>query len=851
MNRYSFFIFWILLGLLSASAAAPEELHGTVTDTETGETIPGVIVQALDRNGRPVAFASSTASGRFTLNLSQTADSISFRTIGYEPRKLPVDFDFGNGVDLFPKVTQLNDVVVHAPDIYAKGDTLVFNVAKYANAKDNAIIDVIKRLPGIKVEENGEIKYQGKPINKLYIDGNDFIGGQYGLATENISHEDVKSVEVMENHQSVKALEGIEFPEEAGINLKLKDDARSRWVGVVKVASGAEPLLYDGSVYAMRIASKMQNIVTLRGGNTGWNPASQIMEHDYDDMFFSGYSESLWPEYISADIASPPLTEKRTRDNLSWIANAISAWKHGDNSMRLKLNYVGDRLDYNSGIVTNYFSPSIPDFIQRNKLRTQTHDLSAQFNSETNKRGYYLKDKLTVNAVWDNAGSAITGSMDLDQNVNRRKISATNDLKLVKRNDEKLFELVSRNSFLHSPNHLFISGEEEASQNLGITDFRSTTESQYGWLSRFWKFYISGGIDLNYHGMDATLSGMGSFDNNRSHNAFQTNIYAAPRIDYDRNNWRLSMSVTTKWLHQSINGQHDYLNMTPTIYIRKKTSSKSEFSGSVAYRLSSPQAYLNIASPILADYRNLFIGQSDSRSSHSVSATLSYRYRNPLNAFFFNLSTTYNHQRSTMMSDQLFIDNVIVSTYAEQLSGSDMWQINGGLSKGLGHSKMVVGCDFNASTTSASTMRDNIVNPYRQTTASVKPYIKGSIVHWLSLNYEASYSFSQLKINGQPNSYHSFNHNLYATIIPSDKLQFTAGAEHFLTHFPEGNTENLILLDASATWHMSNKIRLSVSASNLLNHRHYQYVNYGTLSRTEYTYQIRPRNILAAIQIRF
>ena len=70
------------------------------------------------------------------------------------------------------KATQLNDVIVQAPDIYAKGDTLVFNVARYANAKDNAIIDVIKRLPGIKVEDDGTIKYQGKPINKFYIDGN-------------------------------------------------------------------------------------------------------------------------------------------------------------------------------------------------------------------------------------------------------------------------------------------------------------------------------------------------------------------------------------------------------------------------------------------------------------------------------------------------------------------------------------------------------------------------------------------------------------------------------------------------------------------------------------------------------
>lgn len=850
MNKYSFFMLSILLGLLSAGAAVPEELHGIISDAETGEPISGVVVRALNAKGKTIAFASSSATGIFSLKVNAEIDSVSFRSMGYEAIKLPSSYKFANGVRMTAKTTQLNDVVVQAPDIYAKGDTLVFNVARYANAKDDAIIDVIKRLPGIKVEEDGTIKYQGKPINKFYIDGNDFIDGQYGLATENISHEDVKSVEVMENHQPVKALEGIEFPEEAGINLKLKDDARSKWVGVAKAATGAEPLLYDGSLYAMRIASKMQNIITLRGGNAGWNPTLQIMDHVFNDMFSSDYSETLWPEYISADIVSAPLTEKRTRDNLSWIANAISAWRRGDNSMRMKLNYVGDRLDYNSSLNTSYFSQTIPDFLQRNSLRTQTHDLSAQFNSEINKRGYFLKDKLKANAIWDNSGSAITGSMNLDQAVRRRNISVTNDLKLVKRNDKKLFELVSRNSFLHSPNRLSAIGEEGVSQNLGITDFRSTTETQYGKLTRFWKFYLSGGVDLNYHRMRTELSGMGAYDNTGLYNVFLSNIYATPKVDYERNNWRLSMRIAAKWLHHSLNGKRDYLNLSPGLSVRKKTSAKSELSGTLTYKLSSPQAYLNMSTPVLADYRNLFIGKSDGKYSQDISTGLSYRYRNPLNALFLNVSATYNYRRSSLMSNQLFIEDVIISTFTDRLSNSNTWCFSGGVSKGLGHSKMVVGCDFNASTSSAASMRDNVEKPYKQITAGAKPYFKGSIVRWFSLSYEADYSFSNLKVDIMSNSFHSFNQKLYATVIPVDQLQFTFGAEHFMTHFPEGNTKNLVLLDASAVWRVNSKIRLSITVDNILNKRYYDYVSYGTLSRTEHSYRIRPRNILASIQYR-
>ena len=164
---------------------------------------------------------------------------------------------------------------------------------------------------------------------------------------------------------------------------------------------------------------------------------------------------------------------------------------------------------------------------------------------------------------------------------------------------------------------------------------------------------------------------------------------------------------------------------------------------------------------------------------------------------------------------------------------------------------MAVGCDADASVASAASMRDNEVQDYNQLTVTVKPYFKGSLLRWLSVNYDANYGFSQLKIGAESNSVNSFNQKLYATIIPGDRWQFTVGAEHFLTHFSESDTDNLILLDASATCQLSSRIRLSLTADNLLNHRHYQYVTYGTLSRTDHTFRIRPRNILASLQYRF
>ena len=841
--KISFLILCLTLAAAAAEAAGPGTISGTVTDADSGEPVAGVVIKAAK------AFTSSDADGRFSLTVNAPADSVSFRCMGYESVTLPLAADF-SVVRLRPKSTRLRDVIVEAPDIYARGDTLVFNVSRFAKPEDNAIIDVIKRLPGITVDDNGTIKYQGKPINKFYLDGNDFLGGQYGVATNNLSYKDVASVELMENHQPVKALEGIEFPEEAGINLKLKEDARSRWVGVTQGGAGFSPLLYDASVFAMRMARKVQNMLTLKANNAGWNPASQVIEHDFYDMFDDGYA-SLWPEYISADKVSAPLAEKRTRDNSSWLANAITAWKAGDTSMRLKLNYMGDRLDYRSGLTTDYLDSSIPSFVEDNALRTRAHDLSAQFNAEINRRDYYLKDKLTVTATDDGSRSGVSGSFDVRQHIGRRRLSAVNDLKLVKRNDRKVFTLTSRNSFDRDIDRLDAIGEGDVAQRFSTTGLRSTTETQLGRITRFWRYYLEGGLDIDARRFNTALTGIKAYDNHGIHNSFLSDLYVRPRVDFERGGWRLSLRAPLKWRHHCLDGRHDYFETSPRLSVRRQFTAKSELTCAMSYRLGAPQPMMGLETPVLSDYRNIFIARDLGGYSHRVGASAEYRYRNPLKAFFVNASASYSHTSSSVINNQLFVGDYVVTTYADKVNGTDLWQLSGGVSKGLGHSRFVVGCEMNASRTTASSMRDGETVPYSMTSLSAKPYFKGSVAKWLSMNYEATYAYSRFRISGAPNTSHSLVERLSATIIPDDRLQLTAAAEHYLTRFPQGNSSNLILLDLAAAWQIRHRLRLSLTADNLLDRRRYDYITYGTLSRSQHHFDLRRRTLLATLQWRF
>ena len=121
----------------------------------------------------------------------------------------------------------LKEVKVKAQRIQSTGDTLTYSVAGFKQAQDRCIADVIAKMPGLEVKADGKIEYQGKAINKFYIEGIDLMGTQYGMANQNISADKVKSVQVLENHQPVKSLRGVSFSDQAALNLVLKDDAKA------------------------------------------------------------------------------------------------------------------------------------------------------------------------------------------------------------------------------------------------------------------------------------------------------------------------------------------------------------------------------------------------------------------------------------------------------------------------------------------------------------------------------------------------------------------------------------------------------------------------------------------------
>ena len=851
----------IFLGL-TITYGQTKEICGKVFDKEDNSPIAGVIVQVKDSSDNSYQYTITNDKGEYCIRYNvSVAELLRFQCMGYKSQEINIsEIQSNNTIYMVSQPTQLRDVIIKAPDIEQRSDTLSYYMSKYATAEDKKIADVLKRLPGIKVEDNGQIKYNGEPINKFYIDGSDFMDDRYGIATENINPADVASVEVLENHQPMQVLKGLEFSRQAGLNIKLKEEARHRWIAILNGGVGLSPLLYDASAFAMRIAGKWQNMESIRVNNTGWNPASQSTQHIDNDIFGNGYVDKLWDDYINIGISSSPIDESRTRDNCSILANTSNSWHIGESKdMKFNLTYEGDRLDYLTGYETDYFDDEIPSFIERNSMRTQAHRLNGQWALQVNRPTIFLKDNLYIDADWNSARSNVGGTMSLSQKTETPSFSATNDLQLVKRIDNNLLTVSSRNRYSYKPHSLFISGTENAVQDITSRDFRSVTEARYGWILGRWRVYARGGVDFNYHDLMSSLTGLElPYVMQNDVNFSLLNTYLAPEVSYESYKWKVRLSVPASYNLHHIrdkktdgNTTNNYVAATPSLYVRHQINAKMELSAQLRYSLMPPQTRTFIPGVIMTDFRNLHLSEPTTEYENTRSVIMNFKYRNPITSLFFNVTGMYEWNTCPYMLNQLFIDDCIVGSYSPMKYDGKNLSVNGSISKGLMSGRVTIGLDATFARVETSTMRQGVVSPYVVSVFSVQPNFKGYLTSWFSTDYRLVYSSNMMDIESTETSkYDALKQYLTLTFVPSKKWQLAIGGEHYYTKFSSERSANLILLDTSVRWNISKKVDISLTAANLLNQREYRYASYGLLSETEYMYRLRGRNILLSVQIR-
>lgn len=489
-------------------------------------------------------------------------------------------------------------------------------------------------------------------------------------------------------------------------------------------------------------------------------------------------------------------------------------------------------------------------------MRSHEHQLNGEWSLQLNRRNNYLKDNLSVDALWNRTTSAVSGTQTLQQQSDLPSLDITNDLQLVRRIDSHLLTISSHNRYSHRPHSLTA---DSILQDLTTDDFRSVTEARYGWLLRRWSFYARGGIDLNLHRFQSSLSGLMlpdyPLDGRRNFIVLKT--YASPEARYQHRRWWLTLSLPIGYYNYHVadrladtsTGKH-LMTISPMVYVRHQLTAKTELSAYLNYSLQpvAPSCYTQTV--VMSDFRNLTFQTPSTESIRGRSAFVRLRYRNPITSLFANLSAKYEQDYQPLMQNQLFIGDRILNEFVALGNNVSITQLNGGISKGLWSAKITVGIDASFGHSSARMMRQNVEQPYTSTFITLAPKFTGKFTRWLSSDYRLTYTNNQYKVDAVKAIHSALRQNLSVTLLPTDQWHIAFGAEHYYTRFSTGQTASIIFLDASVRWLLSKHIDLALAATNLLDETDYRYTSFGSLSESLYSFNIRPRNIIIKMQIK-
>ena len=195
-----------------------------------------------------IDFKQSNNLGQFEL-VCPDAETKNFLLkasfLGYKPFIFEFIID-GNSSIIEKNIILKNDVVAMKEvviktdfrDVAEKNDTITFNLKRLLNGSEQKLKDVLKKLPGMSIDDNGKIKYKGKKIDDLLIEGDEFYGSQHQLATENIKSEMIEKIEVLKNFKNLSSIVGFNNTGRTALNLSIKEGYKNTIKGDIEAEYG-------------------------------------------------------------------------------------------------------------------------------------------------------------------------------------------------------------------------------------------------------------------------------------------------------------------------------------------------------------------------------------------------------------------------------------------------------------------------------------------------------------------------------------------------------------------------------------------------------------------------------------
>lgn len=872
--KYLFCVLTVLF-VWSSVLTAQNIVEGTVKDSSDKNAISNVLVKVLTSDKNILKYTETDKNGAYKVSFKTDEAElyIEFSLLGYGKKLLPLKNQSNRvNVELSESSFQLKEVTVKAPAITSRGDTVNYSVSAFSSKADRKIEDIIKKLPGVTVKESGQIEYKGEPINKFYIEGLDMLDGKYNLATRNIGVQDVTTVQILENHQPVRLLQGIESSKHAAMNLKLKNKGMTAPSGNIELGVGySDNMLYKAGIFGLMVGARQQLLFSAKANNISDNLGSELLTHTQ-----RGRSHQVKAGRLISPIivnAPYPLTDRSGyRDDAIASVNAIR--KTSDvATAKVNFSYSRERMKNSRSMASSYYLSDEVRLVNE-EIASELLDnkLEGVVTYEKNAQRAYIKNAFSSNfSFGENSMSAISNSNNNHhQGFVAKQINLANQLSLIWQKKDYIYSL---NSFVGGGNILNNRLKIESSNVTApieqiVSGYSIYTSHSTSFIKSF-NSTSNLGIDLKLESesdnIHTDLTNPALDANNVLSNQIRGNKLIAGSLltyRYMGDKWRLTMRIPLDYYYIHYDGSKDFKLNKPTV--KPKVNLVYKYSPGLMFDLSGGYSYSFgdilsfLSEPIQKSYNHISKnGTGILAQSQEKVVSAGYFYRNTMRGFFSNFSMSYyQSKRNVLRGSNILPDNTVsaFSVGTENLSDNAMATLY--LAKNLQDIKTVVSLTSTAMLSNNEQQRQGISTGYKHTAYQLMPNIQFSGLDWLSLKTSGVLHFANQKtdimMQPQYSKIQNYGADLDVSLLPFENAELYYSLQYNHQQMGGNNKkENFIFMDCGARYIVAKKWEFELSLRNLTNTQHYTIRNYQELDFFETNYIVRPFSVLFSVKTNY
>ncbi len=883
-----YFITSIMFLMVFSSIAQNLLVTGKVVDSLNSPIeFANVIVLNPETNAIE-AFSISSAEGKFKLQLNAgQAYILKASFVGYQPFEISFtptkELSENIVIELAIATDYLDEVqVVQEMPIMMSGDTLIYKTDAFTDGRERKLQDVLEKLPGMEVDENGEVRVQGKKVNKVLVDGKQFFDGDTKMATKNIPANAVERVQVLKDYNEVSPMSGMGSEDNLALNIQLKADKKNIVFGDLTAGIGPQKR-YLGHANLFYYSPKLNLNLITDANNIG-------------DLAFTIQDYFRFNGGLNNFVANSGTDIKLTNEGMGFpMANKESAIDLSTQLGAFNFTYNPSKKWSHTGFVlgslsdNEFGSNSVRTYIQNDDDNTE--QLISKSTAQ-NQSGLMKYSSTYTPNVSTHLQYAFFGKLNALENLNSRisqfAQSSNNLIEIDEQNtyslDQQLMLYYTYNeknifsmetSFSHSlqdPNFTLISDENPFSNLLRVSSdsvyqlFQDKNinsnhlkgeANYYRILNKTNHLNFSTGFNILDQKMTSSLQSANSEINNE---IYQNNL------SYQFNDYYSGISLKSKlgditfkpglYLHHYnlSNIQNETLTdqninlLLPSFYSKWEISSTQSLSFKYAAKAEfvDVQKYAEVV--ILTDYNALFSGNRLLENGIYHSGNLYYNYFN----FFAGMNTYANLTLMRKMNDfgnQVRFEGVErINSLANLDQANESFQSQVGLDKKFNYFKVNGSVNFNGFRNN-SFVNGNL-NLNQSFNQDYKGLIKTTLYKQLKLGIGYQFQYNRYQSNQVKNAF--ANHKPFLKLDWNLFKNFDLITDYHYNYYTnkEANSSSTFeIWNATLRYQQKSKPwEFRLSAYNLLNTKGVRRDSFNENLISTYEYFIQPRYFMLAVK---